>query len=123
MSTGEFYGATDAQKIYDTLTLAADIGVTFWDTADVYSTSEVTIGEWFTETGRRSQIFLATKYGPIDLTPDAEVMYKASSKPTYIKERIAVALKNLETDYIDLFHQHKVDPEVPIQGTFWQGTG
>ncbi|KZT70949.1 Aldo/keto reductase [Daedalea quercina L-15889] len=112
MGIGAFYGQTDAEEAFRTLTYAADRGVTFWDTADIYGNSEDVIGDWFTKTNRRSEIFLATKFGSRDLELDN---YKQNSKPSYIRRRIEASLKKLQTDWIDLYYQHRVDPEVPIE--------
>ncbi|KAG6853211.1 hypothetical protein C0991_006114 [Blastosporella zonata] len=112
MGMGNFYGPSDDKVSYETLTYAADRGMTFWDTADVYGHSEELIGKWFSETGRRSEIFLATKFGAWDVTKSER---KANSKPSYITAEIQRSLKRLQTDYIDLYYQHRVDPEVPIE--------
>lgn len=77
-------------------------------------TGEVIIGNWFVKTGRRSEIFLATKFGSRDIEKDN---YKQNSKPSYIRRRVAASLKRLQTEWIDLYYQHRVDPEVPIEGT------
>jgi aryl-alcohol dehydrogenase-like predicted oxidoreductase len=76
---------------------------------------EAVLGKWFKETGRRSEIFLATKFGAFDLTPGAPDLYRPNSKPAYIRKQLASSLKALNTDYIDLYYQHRVDPEVPIE--------
>ncbi|KAL0958267.1 hypothetical protein HGRIS_000419 [Hohenbuehelia grisea] len=114
MGIGAFYGTTDEKQAYETLTYAADRGVTFWDTSDLYGTSEAALGKWFSETGRRSEIFLASKFGAkdMDLPPDN---WSPNSKPAYIKRQLAKSLAALKTDYIDLYYQHRVDPEVPIE--------
>ncbi|KLO18345.1 Aldo/keto reductase [Schizopora paradoxa] len=65
MGFGAFYGATNA-NVQEVLTCAADRGMTFWDCADVYGTSEDELGKWFETTGRRSEVFLATKFGAWD---------------------------------------------------------
>ena len=77
---------------------------------------EVTIGKWFADTGRRSEIFLATKFGGRDFRPNAPNRMKPNSKPSYIVHQLENSLKNLQTDHIDLYYQHRVDPEVPIEG-------
>lgn len=115
MGVGAYYGKTDEALALETLTYAANRGVTFWDTADVYGTSEATIAKWFATTGRRSEIFLATKWGSMDLTPGAANMYQPNSKPSYIKRQLESSLKTLGTDSIDLYYQHRVDPQVPIE--------
>ncbi|TFK52942.1 Aldo/keto reductase [Heliocybe sulcata] len=113
MGIGAWYGKTDESKALEMLSSAADRGVTFWDTADVYGTSEATIGKWFSQTGRRSEIFLATKFGSFDMTPGAAP--KPNSRPSYMKRQLENSLKELGTTYIDLWYQHRVDPEVPIE--------
>lgn len=79
------------------------------------SLGEATLGRWFAQTGRRAEIFLATKFGSRDLTPGAANPTKPNSKPSYIKRQIENSLKALQTDWIDLYYQHRVDPEVPIE--------
>lgn len=73
------------------------------------------MGEWFTKTGRRNEIFLATKFGGYD----PEGKYKGGkgpvSAPSYVKSAVLRSLRELKTDYIDLYYQHRVDPDVPIE--------
>ncbi|TRM66174.1 Aldo/keto reductase [Schizophyllum amplum] len=113
MGMGAFYGKTDEQEALDALTWAADNGATFWDTADIYGTSEATIGKWFASTGRRKEIFLATKFGGRDLTPGSSG--QPNNQPEYQRYRIETAFKTLQTDHIDLFYQHRIDPKVPVE--------
>ncbi|KAG6809828.1 hypothetical protein H0H92_014582, partial [Tricholoma furcatifolium] len=132
MGMGAFYGKSDEKESLDTLTYAADRGVTFWDTADIYGSSkhrkrlpykrvlkavlrlgEKLLGKWFAQTGRRSEIFLATKFGAVDL--DINDWNTPNSKPEYIRRRLQNSLVDLQTDYIDLYYQHRVDPKVPIE--------
>ncbi|CCM06803.1 uncharacterized protein FIBRA_09103 [Fibroporia radiculosa] len=115
MGIGAWYGKTDEQETMKALTCAADRGLTFWDTADVYGNSEEILGKWFKDTGRRAEIFLATKFGSFDTTPGAENKYKSNSKPSYIKRQLENSLKELQTEWIDLYYQHRVDSEVPIE--------
>ncbi|KIJ49943.1 hypothetical protein M422DRAFT_160285 [Sphaerobolus stellatus SS14] len=112
MGIGAFYGSTDQDEAVKMLSFAADRGVTFWDTSDVYGTSEETIGEWFTTTGRRSEIFLASKFGGSNLDAPGT---GPCSKPSYIKRAVDRSLKKLQTSTIDLYYQHRVDPNVPIE--------
>ncbi|KAF5376107.1 hypothetical protein D9615_007746 [Tricholomella constricta] len=112
MGMGAFYGKSDDQASLATLTHAADRGITFWDTADIYGHSEDLIGQWFNATGRRSEIFLATKFGAFDLETK---VHKANSKPSYIARQFQRSLAKLQTDYVDLYYQHRVDPDVPIE--------
>ncbi|KAI5116235.1 hypothetical protein M0805_003297 [Coniferiporia weirii] len=113
MGIGAWYGKTDESAAFEALTYAADRGMTFWDTADIYGTSEQAIGQWFAKTGRRTDIFLATKFGAYD--PDKEFDIGSTSSPSYIKRAIARSLAQLGTTYIDLYYQHRVDPSVPIE--------
>ncbi|KIJ44653.1 hypothetical protein M422DRAFT_30310, partial [Sphaerobolus stellatus SS14] len=113
MGIGAFYGKTDKEEALKTLTYAADRGVTFWDCADVYGNTEEVLGEWFKTTGRRSEIFLATKFGARD--PDTPNNTARNSKPSYIRFAVERSLKKLQIDTIDLYYQHRVDPEVPIE--------
>lgn len=72
------------------------------------------LGKWFAQTGRRSEIFLATKFGAMDLSEGGD-RHKPNSKPAYIPGQIQKSLAYLQTDYIDLYYQHRVDPDVPIE--------
>ncbi|EJD06586.1 Aldo/keto reductase [Fomitiporia mediterranea MF3/22] len=113
MGIGAWYGKTDQEAAYKALTYAADRGMTFWDTADIYGDSEEVIGKWFKETGRRSEIFLASKFGAFD--PETQQLQNPISSPSYIKHALARSLSRLGTSYIDLYYQHRVDPKVPIE--------
>ncbi|KLO06560.1 Aldo/keto reductase [Schizopora paradoxa] len=115
MGIGAFYGSTDHNAANEALTYAADHGVTFWDCADVYGDTEEVLGRWFTSTGRRSEIFLATKFGAWDPEAKFAPPYTSVSKPSYVKYAVERSLKNLQTEYIDLYYQHRVDPNVPIE--------
>ncbi|KAJ7456885.1 NADP-dependent oxidoreductase domain-containing protein [Mycena latifolia] len=112
--SGAFYGKADKSESFAMLSYAADRGVTFWDTADYYGISESIIGEWFAQTGRRSEIFLATKFGAGDLR-EGPNKGKICSEPSYIEQAVQRSLKMLQTEYIDLYYQHRVDPAVPIE--------
>ncbi|KAI5123181.1 hypothetical protein M0805_003948 [Coniferiporia weirii] len=112
MGIGLFYGKTDEKAAYDALTYAADRGMTFWDCADIYGVAELTLARWFANTGRRSEIFLATKFGAWDPEGTFGVL---NSSPSYIKFALERSLQRLGTDYIDLYYQHRVDPDVPIE--------
>ncbi|KAJ7730366.1 NADP-dependent oxidoreductase domain-containing protein [Mycena maculata] len=112
--SGTSYGKTDESEAFQMLSYAADRGVTFWDTADYYGASEGIIGNWFAKTGRRSEIFLATKFGAADLR-EGPNKGKICSEPSYIKQALQRSLKMLQTDHIDLYYQHRVDPAVPIE--------
>ncbi|KAK7014207.1 malate dehydrogenase [Favolaschia claudopus] len=117
MGIGAFYGQTDKAEAFKTLSRAADLGVTFWDTADIYGNTEEVLGEWFAETGRREEIFLATKFGAIDLREEAaqRKSFAPCSEPGYIVQAFERSLARLKTDYVDLYYQHRVDPNVAIE--------
>ncbi|KIM79230.1 hypothetical protein PILCRDRAFT_823831 [Piloderma croceum F 1598] len=87
-------------------------GCTFWDTADVYHDSEDIIGNWFKRTGKRNDIFLATKFGA---TSDPGRIINGS--PAYVKESLERSLKRLGVDFVDLFYLHRPDQTVPIEYT------
>lgn len=109
------YGGYDDEESFKVLTRAADLGVTFWDTSDIYGpfTNEKLIGRWFKETGRRDEIFLATKFA--NRFVDGQMV--VSGKPEYVKQSCADSLERLQTDRIDLYYQHRVDPDTPIEKT------
>ncbi|OCT51360.1 Aldo-keto reductase yakc [NADP(+)] [Cladophialophora carrionii] len=97
------------------LTRAADLGINFWVTSDSYGpeVNEELIGRWFKESGRRDEIFLCTKFGPriVDGKP------QVSGKPEYVKQACEASLRRLHTDHIDLYSQHRVDTQTPIEIT------
>lgn len=85
-------------------------GCTFWDTADVYGDSEELLSKWFKRTGKRNEIFLATKGGFV-FQPDRAV----NAEPEYLKSTIEKSLARLGVDTIDLYYIHRPDPTVPIE--------
>ncbi|KAI1346624.1 aldo-keto reductase [Xylaria sp. FL0043] len=115
MSFAYASGGFDEEESFKVLTKAADSGVTFWDTADMYGpfTNEKLIGRWFKETGRRNEIFLATKFA--NRLVDGK--WSISGDPAYVKEACNASLERLQTDHIDLYYQHRVDPKTPIEHT------
>ncbi|KII90975.1 hypothetical protein PLICRDRAFT_39564 [Plicaturopsis crispa FD-325 SS-3] len=114
------YGAMPYGKVGtsdDFLTFFDEVysrGCTFWDTADIYGNSEELIGKWFIKTGKRKQIFLATKFGLV-LAPDAD--RPANGEPSYMRQQFAKSLARLQTDYVDLYYLHRPDPKTPIEVT------
>lgn len=80
---------------------------------DYFLTAEATLGRWFSKTGRRADIFLATKFGAFDPSTGSKSSW--SSKPSLILEALQRSLTQLQTTYIDLYYQHRVDPNVPIE--------
>jgi aryl-alcohol dehydrogenase-like predicted oxidoreductase len=92
---------------------AIDLGVNFLDTAEVYGpfTNEVLVGKAIK--GRRDKVIIATKFGFV--FDDKGVISGADSRPQHIRDVVNASLKRLDTDYIDLLYQHRVDPAVPIE--------
>jgi aryl-alcohol dehydrogenase-like predicted oxidoreductase len=93
---------------------AVDLGVTFFDTAESYGpfTNEILVGEALAPV--RDQVVIATKFGH-DLDPETGQRRGRNSRPEHIKEVAEASLKRLKTDVIDLFYQHRGDPNVPIE--------
>jgi len=74
------------------------------------------LGRWLKKTGRRSEVFLCTKWGGFD--PDGNPQDGVISQPSHIRKSVERSLRMLDTDYIDLYYQHRVDPDVPIEVVF-----
>jgi aryl-alcohol dehydrogenase-like predicted oxidoreductase len=105
----------DKQEMISLIRMAVERGVTFFDTAEVYGpyTNEELVGEALAPF--RSQVVIATKFG-WKIDPKAERgLAGLDSRPEHIKEVAEASLKRLKTDVIDLFYQHRVDPNVPIE--------
>jgi aryl-alcohol dehydrogenase-like predicted oxidoreductase len=104
----------DKKEMISLLHTAVERGVTFFDTAEVYGpfTNEELVGEGLLPF--RDQVVIATKFG-FKLNPSTGRSVGVDSRPAHIKEVAALSLKRLRTDVIDLFYQHRVDPEVPIE--------
>jgi aryl-alcohol dehydrogenase-like predicted oxidoreductase len=109
------YGpAADKQEMISVIRAAVERGVTFFDTAEVYGpfTNEELVGEALAPF--REQVVIATKFG-FKLDPNTGKQAGLDSRPQHIKEVAEASLKRLKTDVIDLFYQHRVDPNVPIE--------
>ena len=115
MGMSEFYGSSDRSDNLRVLDRALEIGCTFWDTSDMYGpfTNEELLGEALT--GRRDRVTLATKFG-ISRGENGEWLGTKGSAD-YVRESCDASLKRLGTDYIDLYYQHRVDPDTPIEET------
>jgi aryl-alcohol dehydrogenase-like predicted oxidoreductase len=108
------YGpAKEKQEMISLLRKAVELGVTFFDTAEMYGpfTNEELVGEALAPF--REQVEIATKFG-LKISPKGEQI-GLDSRPEHIKEVADASLKRLRTDVIDLFYQHRVDPDVPIE--------
>ena len=113
MSFG-FGPAMDKKEGISLIRAAVERGVTFFDTAEVYGayTNEELVGEALAPL--RGKVAIATKFG-FKIDPNTGKQAGLDSRPTHIKEVAEASLKRLRTDVIDLFYQHRVDPEVPIE--------
>lgn len=107
-------GADDAESIR-TIHRALDLGLTFIDTAEIYGPyiNEELVGKALK--GRRDQVVLATKFGLVSHT--GEGAWNLDSSPANIRTAVEGSLRRLGTDYIDLYYQHRVDPNTPIEDT------
>jgi len=105
------------QKHLELMTQAADAGATFWGTSDIYGpfTNEELVGKWFKQTGRRKEIFLATKFGNLNDPQTGQRVIRGDRE--YVKQAIEASLKRLGTDYVDLYYQHRVDKNTRIEET------
>lgn len=115
MGMSEFYGTTDEAESLAVLDRALELGCQFWDTADMYGpfTNEALIGRAIR--GRRDQVIIATKFG---ISREQDGSYNGiRGDPDYVRAACEASLRRLGTDYIDLYYQHRVDPQVPIEET------
>ncbi len=112
MGMSQSYGPADERESIATLHGAIELGVTFFDTAEAYGPfkNEELLGRAFK--GRRDQVVIATKFG---FRFENGRLAGTDSRPEHIREVAEACLRRLDTDYIDLFYQHRIDPNVPIE--------
>jgi hypothetical protein len=115
MGMSEFYGQSDEAESIATIHRAIDLGVTFLDTADMYGVgqNEELVGRAIRD--RRDAVVLATKFGNVR-GPNGERL-GISGKPDYVRSACEASLKRLKVEVIDLYYQHRVDPQTPIEDT------
>ena len=116
MGMSEFYGPGDEQESIATIQRALDLGVTMLDTADMYGhgANEALVGRAIG--GRREEVVLATKFG-IVRDPENPTARGVNGRPEYVRRACEASLRRLGVDHIDLYYQHRVDPDVPIEET------
>jgi aryl-alcohol dehydrogenase-like predicted oxidoreductase len=117
MGMSAFYGSFDDAESTATIHRALDLGVTLLDTADIYGpfTNESLVGKAIA--GRRDQVVVATKFGS-ELDADGHRTGRANGRPDYLRAAVDGSLTRLGIDVIDLYYQHRVDPDVAIEETF-----
>ena len=117
MGMSAFYGAFDDAESTATLHRALDLGVTFLDTADAYGpwTNEQLVGKAIA--GRRDVVQLATKFGN-EVDGRGNRTGRVNGRPEYVRTSLDASLRRLGVDVIDLYYQHRVDPDTPVEDTF-----
>lgn len=119
MGMSDFYGPADEAESINTIHHALAIGLNFLDTANVYGQghNEKLVGRAIAD--RREQAFIATKFGiaGAKLKPEGGLAIQIDGRPEYVKSACEESLQRLGIDCIDLYYQHRVDPNVPIEDT------
>ena len=116
MGMSEFYGTADEGEAVATIQRALELGIDFLDTADQYGigSNERLVGEAIAD--RRDEVVLATKFGVVR-DPENPAARSLNGRPEYVHQACDASLRRLGLDHVDLYYQHRVDPEVPIEET------
>ncbi|MDR0791725.1 MAG: aldo/keto reductase, partial [Chitinophagaceae bacterium] len=118
MGMNHTYGVPDDKESIATLHKALDLGINFWDTADIYAAgkNEELISKVLAP--NRDKVFIATKFGFTNMTiVDGKQLSALDCSPKYIKVAVEASLKRLQIDTIDLYYAHRIDPNVPVEET------
>ena len=115
MGMSDFYGASDATSNLKLLQQAIELGCNFWDSSDIYGpfTNEELLAKALKH--QRDKVVLASKFGIV--RNSSGDWLGVNGKPEYVKESCEASLRRLNTDYIDVYYQHRIDPDVPIEET------
>lgn len=115
MGMSAFYGPTDEAENLSTIARAVELGIDFFDTAEIYGPfkNEILLSKAFA--GKRDKVKIATKVGS-EVT-DAGERLAVNGRPEYVRKAIDRSLRHLNTDYVDLYYLHRIDPNVPIEET------